>query len=724
MKVFRRYTNLLFILMFIFCPFVLGDEWDPNSTNSTKRTQKGSNAGLEEKDKGDNKEFDKIESLFLTGSYPRYTLNDSSSATQALKAECKDNYENIKEVILHLNRNPTPHDNRLDSSQEKQRTAEIITKSFSKNIPACGETLHENYYKELYKKLQKRHILDILNSFQEHSLVGDNYYNENNLDRIKEVKKLEQNRISFYNNCVMNTSGGFGMDHVNKISEKISDRLYSWTNLKPLWDNKDNEGKRCYQRREEMKLLVDELEDRLAKTKKKCSQPANTCIEKLKQKVALLPSSNASAENKKIFFQACKESWTDNQHCCSSSLKECSLYDQVQGRYQQVLSQNQEQCSANNPQLQDMQQDLLSSMREVCGQTAETCHKECETELQEFKKDFLQCFLLPSWEISANYWSKIMPEGKKCNEEIKAIRDEYNRIMDNRQKNRLSKESKGSDIRDCEAGKLALEARIQESQSQPASQALNNLCQEQRPGTKNQGPYTFSDPKFPHRSSNNSSSLGGDPSGNSLSSDRPNILELSGRDFDPEFDSENSKKGQDSPEFQPPPESQAKKSSNKKEDSFEDLDKKFGKDHSEDQFNPLLVRKNSLDSNSNTYSSLNGTKKGLGEKGTLGSFSGSSQRNSQRGIASLNGISEDSKGGFQSKSANTGFFGSQRDIIARLGRGARNFVASKFAPVKIPTVQSIFNVHGEEVNLLEQQKKLFKMFCETHDCNYRLPRDF
>ena len=55
---------------------------------------------------------------------------------------------------------------------------------------------------------------------------------------------------------------------------------------------------------------------------------------------------------------------------------------------------------------------------------------------------------------------------------------------------------------------------------------------------------------------------------------------------------------------------------------------------------------------------------------------------------------------------------------------AREFTASKFAPVEIPTVQSVFNVHGEEVNLLEQQKKLFKMFCETHDCNYRLPEDF
>ena len=90
-----------------------------------------------------------------------------------------------------------------------------------------------------------------------------------------------------------------------------------------------------------------------------------------------------------------------------------------------------------------------------------------------------------------------MPEGKKCDEEIKAIRDEYNRIMDNRQKNRLSKGSKGADIRDCEAGKSALEARIQESQSQPASQALHNLCQEHRGGAKNTVNSGFTPPPPP-----------------------------------------------------------------------------------------------------------------------------------------------------------------------------------------------------------------------------------
>ena len=339
MKVLGRYTNLLFILMFVFCPFVLGHEHWKQETPDEKLKEEGNNAGRETEFPEEDPVFDKIASLFLTGSFRNYFFNQESPATQALKAECSNEYTSLESMLENI---ATADIHRLGDNLN-----EGVLKAFKEEILKCGKILFKNYYTDIHEKPQTHPIFHLLFSFQKYSL-GDNYYNENNLDRIKEFNRLlnqeRQNKEgSFFYDCVMHTKNEISNlkgYRERRSSQKITSDPYNWNIFEFLWD-KDNEGKRCYQRREEMKLLVDDLENRLKDTKEDCLKPKGTCIENLKQKVALLPSPprNASAENKTIFFQACGESWIDNQHCCSSSLKECSLYDQVQGRYQQVLSQ-------------------------------------------------------------------------------------------------------------------------------------------------------------------------------------------------------------------------------------------------------------------------------------------------------------------------------------------------------------------------------------------------
>ena len=90
--------------------------------------------------------------------------------------------------------------------------------------------------------------------------------------------------------------------------------------------------------------------------------------------------------------------------------------------------------------------------------------------------------------------------------------------------------------------------------------------------------------------------------------------------------------------------------------------------------------------------------------------------NADRDLASFN--QEDSLDWEGYSSSSGGFRGFFSRYRGARGRGEKSVQAALKALRKpVPTVQSVFNVHGSEVNLLVRQKDLVEEFCKSHACN-------
>ena len=687
------------------------DRWERCVENSDEKTH--GNRNLEQDSQGG--DFDQIKEVFLKGEFPNYSFDTEKMASQALKAECPDQYNKVLGILSHNRRyfyGSPDGGQKLESGLERG-----LVRTFRSEIGECGKKLFEEYYTEIHGKIRNRNLHLIQTYFVKYGLSSSEYEYPPLLKEFKDKvsKGVKDIDPAFVTDCMEKVTEPNKLDK-DELSAKIIKSSYK------TW-KEDFEGlyqKNCQERSKELKSLLNRLVERIKQIRTSCQieDDRNSCIADLKRKVSLVPTRSNMGKEEKIFFPICLEkNRIDTQNCCSeSSLKDCSEYDQFQNKYQEALSQNKGQCSGENPNLQHLKQDLSGSLQSLCQQSSKTCQEECEEELKGFKNKFLECFFLPNWNPEANYWAKIPDGGKSCSTQIQKIIEAYNART---RPNNLSQSSIGSDIFDCEAPRRSLEARIREDQ-RLASQALQDLCQEQgqASGTAAAGPVVLNSQKVPSSSSNGHSRRG---SSGSLDTSLRIPDQRTGAPLNPDtnfFNTDAIKNNVDSTNLIAA--ELEKNNSNKNKFFNNELkdEEGFGKSKNyEDQFDPLLRGKGSSQSASSDFASLDG---GLSGDSFLQEFSSSSKRSQYRRREIASYSAQDSNSAFESSGP---IFNSspQENYLASIGRKFRKTLSSAFSPVKVPTVQSTFNIHKEEVNLLEQQKKLFEMFCQSRSCNFDNP---
>ena len=712
---------LFFIIIFFLFPLFINSARDFNNSrqpDSEKRIRSGSTpSGPVAERKKANDEFISIREAFLTenrnpGSY-FYTWNygfNNKHATEGLKANCPDNYKEIiqflKGAYLSTYEYEVPSNQNKLKSEKREYYAEVV-KVFETEMKECGNTLFRNYYEDIYlKATQHGHFLLAGKAFlnpnlkQEHTKRYDKEMKDIK-DKYPLFKGILNQKPSFYDSCVKHVM----FSTPGKEKPKIVDDPDGWKDaFTKLWENK------CHTKRAQMKKFVEDTIARLDKVQKDCKNhprvQRSACITELEQKVAFLPVD----EKNLVFFQTCKENLADTWNCCSDSPQDCSWYDQIKNKYKKAVSQNQEQCSAR------VHNSLIGDIKTLCQNRAEACHKNCETELQDFKTKFLQCFFLPDWMPDAYYWEK----SGSCYKHINAIRAHYNKLS-KRKTAILSQESKATDIVDCGEPKKALETRIAQNNMKP-NQISEDLCKEQTAENSSSQDGGSSAPQIGNGSSSgnsNSSSRSGNSSssqsGNSSSqtAQAPNMPNSPGQ-MDFNSDPGSGPNSNNKNETESLIAADIKKKTSEKNPFSEDPGKFGESDDYERQFDPSFARGEGPGGSS--YASSDKVDF-PGSSSELSSSSSYKKSRQSRSIASLSGSILDSKTGF-GPSGSFGF-GSQRSYLASLGRATRKAFSSAFKPFKIPTVKSSFNVHGSEVNLLEQQKKLFDIFCKSHSCNFK-----
>ena len=181
----------------------------------------------------------------------------------------------------------------------------------------------------------------------------------------------------------------------------------------------------CHEIKDYVKGFVEGgLFKHLATLPKFCEQ-ASDCIADLQKTVGIATSQNESSGG---FFSACVEEEKETGNCCTS-LETCgSVSEEDKAGYKAHLQNlvnagNQDVCSSNNAQIRQAHNNLLEETKSACSKVAENCNQQCTEAITDFKKAFLQCFLVPGFQSQYSGY----PLGS-CPARISEIRKAYRKV--------------------------------------------------------------------------------------------------------------------------------------------------------------------------------------------------------------------------------------------------------------------------------------------------------
>ena len=510
----------------------------------------------------------------------------------------------------------------------------------------------------------------------------------------------------------------FTADHYSKLRDCVS--LFFTSQFTAKTREQILEGlhqKTCSETRGKIADFVNgDIFKRLVNLPGLCNENAG-CVANLRNSAGILtPPPPPQSES---LFASCAERKKKTKDCCSS-LESCEnpVAKQAVQNYKSsiksfVSSGKENACSSNKSGLKKIEDKLLENTQKVCKHFAKkVCQPECKEELDEFKLEFLKCFLVPGFDDQ--HFKHHFKNA--CGRDIANIKAEYKKHTITKAIE-LNFDSNEKEIANCLAPleemnkeQLALKDRVKGSVQGLCDELLAEAQKEKtQDQTTDTTTPTYTSPTIRSPAGSSGPSPGGSYNPSSGFDIGNGGYEV-GKDV---ISTDNSLKNLDNKDsaYAGNFERASDSSIDEEENSFEeDASDCLGvckvSDNKEDQSYPAWKK---------YYEAM---AKGLGLEALADKVNEKlkAEREERERKLAEGGEGANSGGFVQGlqDSASSAFSGFARRARKPLRKAYKSMFGAPKPPP--PKLKDVLNIHGSEIDLMQRQKELLYMFCNTHDC--------
>lgn len=718
------YFVLISSIIFCFCKVEATGIIEKNKDTVTERHLSSSNEA---------KRFfiESVEPYFTNG----MGFDSGKSASQAFKDECQGQYldfgkniDNYKQVVFY-----NEDDNHDPSAGQKY--INIIKTSMKE----CGSSIFTEYT-NLENEIDKG--VEIVGFYSSDAIFYALRYTVSNESpqKVRNLKDFFSQWKQFREQCI------------NSVRDEDNNSSFGESTFGPILEEIHNDCTQLKGKFKDKGSAVRAAFDEFVQTPKRCRQKSG-CVAKLKKDVVL---ENLTQKEPNSFFGFISEDISATNNCCLVTY-ECKHVPDAKQGYDNILksvggSKNQNMCQSGSPERTGALRRFGDEIEKVCRESVKTCWNKVDMKLDEFRKEFLECFFLP--DVSEQAYK--LHKQNACNQRITEIGGVFEKSASQLlgtiggAEVTLESFSQNLDdhpfIRRCEEPYISLQ-KDSELLKTRAEGLLFHTCNESDPNQNDQNqlaqgnqsgiptipmPHIRNTSGSPRSSSSRYSqnrpqeppgNVGASPTAevpyNQIYAD-PNSSKTDGGDSD----------SPPSPEGDPAlfgPENQLTAAELEENLGKGNKDKKRRASETTSSRDTLSL---SPDSSVSGFSPSSVT----GQEGT-GDVAKSDADSSDLGNDDGKGESDDSKqseklaqaeaglrglssfgGGFSDSSYGGGYSRARR-FMSRLGARIKKPLADAWKKAfgdSSKTVKDLFNVHGPEVNLLERQRELARDFCRLH----------
>ena len=695
---------MVLVIVFSFYTYS-GDDGPGEATGEETTSMESTDDSENESTKELNPEFkDKLKEHFgrfirATYGLELYAFDEEQDASQSFNKECPNQYGEFQQQLTNLFKD---YEGSSDEFAEIKRLKE-----------GCKEVIVSNYgllYQDIERKLHSLKMDPSLKNNLE-QIISVFYNIPNTFNGADDLKKFFVDLRSF-KNCITTffEQDLYGNYHLNKPLEDI---------LKHSHNNK------CHEVMEKVKTFIKgEIFQHLVNLPSLC-QSKGGCVAELRKFVGLDPQFVS-------LFQSCSEKREKTEVCCDS-LENCEDPEAKQAvqsnksSIQSLINSGDENvCSSNNSGLKEIDKNLFDNTRKTCENLTTTCLNECEEDFKNFKSEFKNCFLVPGFGSKDKDFD--LHDNNACKRQIDEIKAGYetnNAITTNKKQfkflsneNEIKNEIKNyCDVPLNEYNKKSIEMRDK------TRGIVQGWCSEllteknEKDGSENQTDNTFPtfNPRIPTIRSPSSSPRRGGPessyspsSGFNMGNNNGGGSNVGNNNGSTDGTSENSDDTVASAgNFERTPD---KSSTDEEEDSFE-----------EDAAADCLGVCNVPEGKDEQYPAWKKYHESMAKDSDLEGLSDEvnetlkAEREARE--RSLAGRGGSASGGFleglqdRASSAFSGFARAAKKPLKKAYKAA--FGGPKSPP---PKLKDVLGIHGSNVDLMQRQRELHYMFCNTHNC--------
>ena len=700
------------IIIIIFSLHINGDDGEtglevPNNQTGMGDPEEGLHINKDEDFKNKLKEY----YMKSGGHSGRMRFGEEKKASQSFEKECNGHYDEFKtQLIIVFNSYYG-----MKNIQERQNKQEEKIREIKDLQQQCLDTLKNNLnilYGEVQKKLTnlKTSPSLFLKTNTEKIISIFEKIDEKGFDGAKELKNFFGEDLKNLKKC---------------INTYFSVTEYGLSAKLPLEDILVDLHKGCSEARDKVKTFIKgSIFQQLVNLPSLC-QSKGGCVANLRKSVGLDPQFVS-------LFQSCSEKREKTEVCCDS-LENCEdpvAKQAVQSNKSSIQSLinsgDGNVCSSSNSGLKEIDKNLFDNTRDTCVQLTNICLNECDKKFKNFKSEFKNCFLVPGFKNT----DFELHNNNACKRQIDDIKAEYeknNAITTNNKvfnflsnkDERITREIKNyCDVPLNEFNNKSIEMRDK------ARGIVEGWCSEllteknEKDGSENQTDNSFPtfNPRIPTIRSPSGGPSGGGPGGSYSPSSG---FDIGGNSYeggnyggdtqDPNFGGKSETTASAGNYQRTPDESPTEEDENSDEDSFDGgssancvgiCNVPEGKDeHSPtlQNYHQNMAEDSDLEELDDEVNEALRAEREARERGLSGSG--------------------DSAGGFAQ-----GLQGRASNALGSFARAAKKplkkaYEAAFGGPKSAsPQLKDLLGIHGSNVDLMQRQRELRYMFCNTHSC--------
>ena len=208
------------------------------------------------------------------------------------------------------------------------------------------------------------------------------------------------------------------MKEMNKnLEDDHSSVFIDYTKIGSLLEKLSDNN--CHERRVEIfKKVEGEVFKDFADKPSQCENPSfknqNRCIYELRQTVGLEKANEGTTPF------PCSEDLNKTLECCNSP-GECKYFPEAWESYKSILSSassgDEKICQADGSQVRNAKSRFQKQTLKICEESVQRCIATCKEDLNNFKKDFLNCFFIPDFSDK----SYSLHSNNACKEQMQQI---------------------------------------------------------------------------------------------------------------------------------------------------------------------------------------------------------------------------------------------------------------------------------------------------------------